>query len=245
MLTTVTDNLFRDSSGRRLTDYPRPSVAVDTALLIPDRYKGLLVLEVRRENTTGWGVPGTFLWEGERLADAVRRSLKVKAGVEGVEPHQLQVFDDPTRDDRGWVLSVAHWAVVHPDRLESRLVDATRLMPADKPGRLIYDHRLIVESAVEHLRSRYRADADPDWVLGEQFTMRELWRLHQSVAGRPLDRNVFHRQMTEKGRVERTGEVTEGTRGRPAELFRRQISDAPRNQRLLPRSRFPTTDRSL
>lgn len=222
MLTTMTDKLFRDSSGRSLADYPRPSVAVDTALLTPDPDEGLLVLEVKRENTAGWGLPGTFLWEGERLADAVRRSLKVKAGVEGLKPHQLQVFDDPARDDRGWVLSVAHWAVVPRERIGSRLVESTRLMPVDNPGRLIYDHRLIIDSAVEHLRSRYQADADPDWVLGEEFTMRDLRRVHQIVAGRRVDRDVFRRDMLAKERVTRTGELLEGTRGRPAELFRRR-----------------------
>ena len=74
---------------------------MDTALLTPDPDEGLLVLEVKRESMSGWRLPGTFLWEGERLADAVRRSLRAKARVEGVAPHQLRVFDDPNRDDRG------------------------------------------------------------------------------------------------------------------------------------------------
>lgn len=226
MLTLVTDKTFRDSAGRRLTDYPQPSVAVDSALLIPHPEEGLLVLEVKPENAPGWRLPGGFLWERERLADAVRRSLKIKAGVEGVEPHQLQVFDDPQRDDRGWVLSVAHWAVVSPERLATRFVDTTRLMPVESPGRLIYDHRLIIESAVTNLRSRYKAEADPDWVLGPEFTMRDLRRLHQTIAGRSLDRDVFRRDMTDKGLVTRTGERIEGGRGRPAELFRRRPRSA-------------------
>ena len=71
---------YRDSSGRTLADYPRPSVAVDTAVLTLDEQDGLVVLEVRRTNGAGWGLPGTFLHEGETLADAVRRALDVKAG---------------------------------------------------------------------------------------------------------------------------------------------------------------------
>ena len=106
----MTDKIFRDSTGRSLADYPRPSVAVDTALLSPDPEQGLVVLLVRRTDGTGWALPGTFLHEGERLADAVKRSLRDKAGVRGLHPHQLHVFDDPNRDDRGWVLSVAHVA---------------------------------------------------------------------------------------------------------------------------------------
>ena len=106
----MTDKIFRDSTGRSLADYPRPSVAVDTALLTLDPEQGLVVLQVRRNDEPGWALPGTFLHEGERLADAVKRSLRDKAGVRGLHPRQLHVFDDPNRDDRGWVLSVAHVA---------------------------------------------------------------------------------------------------------------------------------------
>ena len=35
----------------------------------------------------------------------------------GLNPRQLHVFDAPDRDDRGWVLSVAHCDVVPVDRL--------------------------------------------------------------------------------------------------------------------------------
>ena len=53
--------IFRDGSGRTLADYPRPSVAVDTALLTLDPALGLVVLEVRRPTGRGWALPGTFL----------------------------------------------------------------------------------------------------------------------------------------------------------------------------------------
>ena len=124
-------NSYRDSSGRSLSDYPRPSVAVDTAVLTLDPDLGLVVLQVRRDGGTGWALPGTFLYEGETLADAVDRSLRKKANVRGLHPRQLHVFDDPQRDDRGWVLSVAHVEVVQAERLDSRFSDTTRLVPVD------------------------------------------------------------------------------------------------------------------
>ena len=80
------------------------------------------------------GPPGTFLHEGETLADAVDRSLRKKANVRGLHPRQLHVFDDPRRDDRGWVLSVAHVEVVQAERLESRFVETTRLVPVETLG---------------------------------------------------------------------------------------------------------------
>src|SRR3954453_21064260 len=86
---------YRDSSGKTLEDYPRPSVAVDTAVLTVGPDHTLDVLLVRRAGPGRgpvWGLPGTFLHSEERLADAVLRSLDEKAGLRGTRPRQLQVF---------------------------------------------------------------------------------------------------------------------------------------------------------
>lgn len=210
---------YRDSSHKRLTDYPRPSVAVDSAVLTLDEQGGLVVLQVRRENRRGWGLPGTFLHPGERLSDAVKRSLRVKANVEGLDPRQLYVFDDPARDDRGWVLSVAHVDVVRPERLADRFADSTRLMPVDSPGRLSFDHADIIARALGYLRDRYARNPDPDHLLDDEFTIRELRLAHEAVAGVPLQRDWFRRAM--EPQLVATGVMTTRGRGRPAELFRR------------------------
>lgn len=212
--------VYQDSSGRTLADYPRPSVAVDTAVLTLDDAHGLVVLQVRRASGRGWALPGTFLHPGERLADAVDRSLRVKANVVGLHPRQLHVFDDPHRDDRGWVLSVAHVDVVQPSRLESRFPATTRLMPVGAPGRLPYDHADIVARAVDYLRIRYADRPDPDGLLGEQFTIRELRMAHEQVIGHALQRDWFRRTM--EPQLVATGTMASGGRGRPAELFRRR-----------------------
>lgn len=50
------------------------------------------------------------------------------------------------------MVSVAHAAVVRPeklDRLDSGAAYATRLLPVDRPGELIWDHPKIVRRAVE------------------------------------------------------------------------------------------------
>lgn len=178
-----------------------------------------MVLQVRRNDDTGWALPGTFLHRGERLADAVDRSLREKAGVRGLRPRQLHVFEDLDRDDRGWVLSVAHIAVVQADRLGGRLPDRTRVVPTSRPGRLPYGHGGIIARAVENLCLRYRDSPDPDGLLGAEFTLLELRLAHEAVAGERLQRDWFRRTM--EPRLQPTGTVVAGGRGRPAELFRR------------------------
>lgn len=218
--------VYRDSAGKRLADYPRPSVAVDTAVLtlVPDGPApgALSVLQVRRTAERGWGLPGTFLREGEQLADAVRRALRDKAGVSGREPRQLRVFDNPHRDDRGWVLSVAHIDVVRHEELTPVLSerDDTRLMPVHAPGELTYDHLEIIARAVDHLRTRYATAPDPDLLLPREFTLRQLRLVHEAVAGDVIQRDNFRRAM--ELHLKPTGRLEIGARGRPAELFRRR-----------------------
>lgn len=215
----ASDNSCRDSSGKILADYPRPSLAVDTALLtLEPEADQLHVLQVRGDKR-GWALPGTFLHEGERLIDAVLRSLRVKAGVEGLRPQQLHVYDDPQRDDRGWVLSVAHLMVVPSARLTRRSAD-TRLAPVASPGSMPYDHSNIISMAVAEVRRRYRELPDPDGLLPDVFTVLELRRVHTAVAGHELQKDTFRRAMDPH--LIGTAEMTSGTRGRPAELFRRR-----------------------
>lgn len=215
---------YVDSAGKRLTDYPRPSVAVDTALLTVDPEEGLSVLLVRRSGAKRalWALPGTFLHAGERLSDAVRRSLHEKAGVTGLEPAQLAVLDEPDRDDRGWVLSVAHLETVRFDRLRPVVAEAADIVlkPVASLPRLAFDHRQVVRLAVERLREQYAEHPDPRQLLEEPFTLAQLQDLHEAVAGEQFQKDTFRRLMEPQLRA--TGDMSSGSVGRPARLFRRR-----------------------
>lgn len=201
--------------AKTLQDYPRPSVAVDAAVLTvpPDGPLSVLLVLAGADD---WRLPGTFLHEGETLRDAVLRALKSKAGVEGLDPRQLHVFDDPTRDDRGWVLSVAHFDVVRADRLPAS--DAVRLVPISELPVMKYDHAAIVGAAAEALRSEYAEDPDPRGLLDRPFAMPDLRRVHEAIAGQRLQPDTFRRAM--RAKLTPTGETVVLGRGRPAELYR-------------------------
>ena len=78
---------------------------------------------------------------------------------------------------------------------------------------------------LDHIRSRYEADPDPDRLLGDTFTMLQLRHLHEVVGGEPLDRDAFRREMKE--RLIDTGHKSVGMRGKPAALFRRRKKGEP------------------
>lgn len=201
-------------TSRPLESFPRPSVAVDTAVLtIAGDQVAVLMLPATGSQPVR--LPGTFLHEGERLAEAALRSLREKAGVRGLAPRQLHVFDAVDRDDRGRVLSVAHVDVVRVELLPS---DALLVPVSDLPW-LAFDHDRIVAFAVEALRREYRALPDPSALLGDTFTLSELRGVHESVLEAELLPDTFRRTMLPK--LVATGELLREGRGRPAELYRR------------------------
>lgn len=107
------------------------------------------------------------------------------------------MFDRLGRDDRGWVISVAHLAVVRADQLADRHPEGTRLAPVNAPGRLAHDHNEIT-MAVADPGARYTDKPDPDHLLGDRFTLRQLRQVHQAVAGEPIGPDkidTFRRKM--------------------------------------------------
>lgn len=208
---------YRDSAGKTLEDYPRPSVAVDTATLTV--HAGRLCVLLVRDESGDERLPGTFLHPDETLRDAALRALREKAGVRGLRPRQLRVFDDPKRDDRGWVLSAAHLDAVRADQIP--LTDRTRLVAVDGLPPLAYDHAAIVADAAAQLRGEYRREPDPWHLLApsdDGMTIRDLRLLHETVLGERLIPDTFRRAILPG--LEPTGDIRRGARGKPAELYR-------------------------
>ncbi len=211
-----------EPSSRDLADYPRPSVAVDTALFTVENGELCIVLVDGPQGRSR--LPGTFLHEGETLVDAVRRSLQSKAGITGGEPQQLQVFDAPDRDDRGWVLTMAHAMA-----LPLSEVPRERIVPIDRADPLDFDHGRILSVAVERIRGDYATQPDPWGLMPPTFTLRELLHLHSAVDPSTPQRDTFRRMM--EPLLVPTGELTSGTVGKPSRLFRKTTRDEVRERR--------------
>ncbi|MFD6896034.1 NUDIX domain-containing protein [Rhodococcus sp. NPDC060086] len=206
------------SPSKPLTDYPRPSVAVDVAVLtVVDETVKVLVVDHPR----GRALPGTFLHPGERLADAARRALHDKAGLDDVEFHQMAMLDDPERDDRGWVLSMTHSAAVRVERFPA----GAQLLPVTDARQLAFDHEEIVALAVADLRRRYATAVDPSGLIGDEFTILELRRLYEVIYGRRFPKDTFRRHLSHG--LEATGEFSREGAGRPAELYRKTAEPLP------------------
>lgn len=85
---------------------------------------------------------------------------------------------------------------------------------------MTFDHRRILATALGRLRGKIKYRPVVFELLPATFTLLQLQRVVEALAGVRLHKQNFRRLVDRGGLVEGTGRLDESTGGRPAELFR-------------------------
>jgi hypothetical protein len=85
---------------------------------------------------------------------------------------------------------------------------------------MLFDHRRILATAIARLRGKLKYRPVVFELMAPTFTLLELQRAVEALAGLRLHKQNFRRLVAEQGLVEGTGKFSASARGRPAELFR-------------------------
>jgi 8-oxo-dGTP diphosphatase len=219
----------RDPGSARTYPWPRPAVAVDVALFTVEgtvsdlRLELLLVQRGEQPFQGAWALPGGFVREDEDLLSAARRELSEEAGIDSAFLEQVSAVGTPGRDPRGHTVTVLHAGLVRqaPWRpLASGDARQARYFPLAALPALAFDHAMLVEQALVHLRRRIARSPICFELLPEHFTLGELQALCEALLGRELDRRNFRRKVLQAGFLAMVkGKRREGAH-RPAQLFR-------------------------
>jgi 8-oxo-dGTP diphosphatase len=212
--------------------FERPSVAVDIVILtvIDKQLEVVVVQRTEHPDLHEWSLPGGFVRITESLEDAATRLLRDKAGLEHVFLEQLFTFGQPDRDPRMRIISVAHYALVPPQKLEGlSAAKLARVTPKgiELQGRqhdLAFDHNDILQAAVQRIRGKLEYAPIAVELLPEQFTLRELQEVHEAILGRSINKDSFRRKVLASGELEATGDFESGQGFRPAELYSKGTS---------------------
>ena len=139
-------------------EYPRPAVTVDVVLATREVRPRVLLIQRKKDPFAGtWALPGGFVEEHEKLADAARRELKEETSLDVADLEQLHTAGDPGRDPRGWTISVVYLARVNANDLKPIAADdamAVAWYPLDKLPKLAFDHELLLARVRARLADR-------------------------------------------------------------------------------------------
>jgi len=169
-----------------------------------------------------YAIPGGFIRGDESLEEAALRELHEETGVRNVFLEQLYTFGDPKRDPRGRVITVAYYALIASDKLSlvagADAADA-QWFPASGVPTLAFDHKSILDYALERLGNKLEYTTVGFQLLPKEFTLGELQAVYEAILARPLDKRNFRRKLALLGilkplrKWQRTGR-------KPAQLFR-------------------------
>lgn len=224
--------------------FPRPSVAVDLVVASVDGDGRLLVLLVKRKEHPfrgAWSLPGGFLHERESVPDAAARVVREKTSLTGLQPDEIGSFSAPERDPRGWIVALAHLALIPADRLDEVraggaaedarfwAIEASdeprgfRLLPRTAketaPSLLAFDHDAILARGLAFLRARVSSTTLAFGLLPERFSLPEAQRVVEAILGRKLDKAAFRTKVLTLGLVRPTSDERRGGAHRPARLY--------------------------
>ncbi|TWI22825.1 NUDIX hydrolase [Mesorhizobium tianshanense] len=85
---------------------------------------------------------------------------------------------------------------------------------------MVADHRRIVATSIARLRSKIKYRPVVFELMPPVFTLLQLQRTVEALSGRLINKPNFRRLIEQQELVEKTGETTAETGGRPAQLYR-------------------------
>lgn len=205
-----------------------PLVTADVALftLIDSDLRVLLIRRAETPSMGYWALPGAILRpdDDRSLDDTARRALATKACVNVRHLEQVATVSGSERDPRGWSVSTLYFALLPSDRVPAVAGDRTEAIDwcnPERPGhRLAFDHGQLLKKALTQLREKVARRALPLHLLAEKFTMTDLQRACEAIAGRPYDKGAFRRLIkSEPSLIAVPGEFQRGPQ-RPAQIYR-------------------------
>lgn len=185
--------------------YEHMAVTTDCVIFTYEDWK-LKVLLVRRgaDPYKGeWALPGGFLRNDETARDGALRELQEETGLEASAIGELGVFSDVHRDPRERVITIAYYALVKPaDVIGGDDADEAAWFPTDALPELAFDHKKILDAAMERLRRDIHFEPIGFELLDDNFTIPDLQRLYEIILGVKFDRRNFQRKIIASGILE-------------------------------------------
>ena len=204
--------------------FAKHAVAVDVVLFTIQggRLKVLLVRRQQAPYKGAWSLPGGIVGAEESVDAAALRELQEETTISDVYLEQLYTFGDTDRDPRGRVLTVAYYALVNQQQLELKArqrVSEADWFPVRRLPELAFDHRRIIDYALERLRNKINYTTIAFQLLPTNFTLTQLQEAYEVILGTRVDKRNFRRKMQQLGILRPTRQFRVSGRQRPARLY--------------------------
>ncbi|AXE16714.1 NUDIX hydrolase [Runella rosea] len=220
-----------------------PQLSVD-CVIFGFHNQQLKVLLLKLKNLDLWALPGGYVDQSEGIDEAAQRILEERTGLRDIYLEQFRVFGSADRSTKefiqkimevhrpeamndSWVLqryvSIGYYALVDFSKVNPKpdfLSESSEWFEMKQLPKLAFDHREIIQKALETLRITLDSKLVGSNLLPETFTMMELQSLYETILEMPLRRNNFQRKMLSLDILERVEKLYTGAANKAPYLYR-------------------------
>ncbi|MDA3892853.1 MAG: NUDIX domain-containing protein [Salinivirgaceae bacterium] len=178
---------------------------------------------------------GYHIYEDEDLDSAAIRIVNDLTGLENLKFEQFYTFGSLDRiahpNDQIWieqfgdvissrVLTVGYYSLLPNTNMN--IIQKGRKVnwfPVDQVKELAYDHKEILEKALEHLRYKLQNEPVGFNLLPEKFTLSQMQKLYEAILGAKYDKRNFRKKVSQMSYVVPIKEKQQGVAHKPAQLY--------------------------
>src|SRR3954467_6376102 len=204
-------------------EYFNIAVSVDCVIFGYDekRLKVLVIKSDLKEFEGLYSLLGDLVKPNEDMEEAPYRVLHERTGLHDVYLEQVQTFGNIGRHPSGRVITTAYYSLVNIKSHKLQLTDnELHWHNIDKVDMLAFDHKLILNSALQRLREKVLEQPVIFNLLPDKFSLRELQDLYEAILGVELDRRNFRKRITLKNWLVDLNEMKEDVPHRPGKLYK-------------------------
>ncbi len=220
-----------------------PQLSIDCVIFgFHDNQLKILLLKMKKMKM--WSLPGGYIEQEEDIDSAALHILKNRTGLADIYLEQFRVFGKATRTTKEsmkmflevnmadisnyeWMMkrfvSIGYYALVDFSKVTPSpdvFTESCEWFEIKKLPLLAFDHREIVDKALETLRITLDSKLVGSNLLPDTFTMNELQSLYETILGTPLRRNNFQRKILSLDILERVEKLYTGAANKAPYLYR-------------------------
>jgi 8-oxo-dGTP diphosphatase len=205
--------------------YFLPSVSIDN-VIFGFHQNELKVLLLQVKGNQNWVLPGGHIYKNEEIEEAAARVLKSRTGLSSIFLQQFHAFGGTQRHEKILKNELEHAGYVIPEQCwilqrfvtigYYALVEYSKVNPKpdefsgqcawhnlDNLPELLFDHKQIIEKAMQAMRLQINYQPIGYNLLPEEFPLKSLQTIYETILGRKLERSNFNRKLLSYGILEK------------------------------------------
>lgn len=166
-----------------------------------------------------WALPGDLVYPNEDLDAAAVRILKDLTTLIDIPIKQVQTFGKVDRHPLGRVITISYLALVEQADLTpyaSSWAKTTKWHSLNDIPNLAFDHKEILNAAIDELRNRIHNENIWSKVLPDKFTLTQFQEVFETILNREFDKGNFRKKIVKYKFLKKLEEAQTNVSHRPS-----------------------------